>query len=144
MPASSFFHRHNLCKTSCMKKILIGIVAVIAFNSCTQVAGWFGKNSDSTSGANADSSSYAAYARDESITAANAYSDLFLDSNAVESYIQKEKLNDSSATAMRNFYRVRNYQYAWFTSGGPTEQTRGLWSLYEAKETVLQRILQMI
>ncbi|HTM92426.1 MAG TPA: hypothetical protein VL095_08410, partial [Flavisolibacter sp.] len=99
-----------------MKKILIGIVVVITFNSCTQVAGWFGSNSDSTSGMHADSSSYAAYARDMSITEANAYSDLFLDSNAVDSFIQKEKLDDSSATALRNFYRIRNYQYAWFTS----------------------------
>jgi len=116
-----------------MKKMLIGIAALAVLNSCTQVAGWFGKNSDSTSGKHLDSSSYAAYGRDMSITEANAYSDLFLDSNAVESFIQKEKLNDSSATAMRNFYRVRNYQYAWFTSDGPTEQARGLWSLYASE-----------
>ena len=80
-----------------------------------------------------DSSAYAAFTRDESITEANAYSDLFLDSNTVENYIQKEKLSDSSATAMRNFYRVRNYQYAWFSSDGPTEQARGLWSLYSGE-----------
>jgi L,D-transpeptidase YcbB len=116
-----------------MKKMLIGIVALVVFNSCTQVAGWFGKNSDSTGGKHLDSSSYAAFARDESITAANAYSDLFLDSNAIETYIQKEKLADSSAIAIRNFYKVRNYQYAWFTSDGPTEQARGLWSLYASE-----------
>jgi murein L,D-transpeptidase YcbB/YkuD len=116
-----------------MKKILIGVMAAAVLTSCTQVAGWFGTNSDSTSGKHADSSAYAAFARDESITEANAYSDLFLDSNAVESYIQKEKLNDSSANAMRNFYKVRNYQYAWFTSDGPTEQARGLWSLYSSE-----------
>ena len=112
-----------------MKKMFLGIVILGVLSSCTQVAGWFGKNSDSTN-VHSDSSSYAAYLRDESITAANAYSDLFLDSNAVESFIQKEKLKDSSATALRNFYKVRNYQYAWFTSNGPTEQARGLWSLY--------------
>jgi L,D-transpeptidase YcbB len=117
-----------------MKKMMIGIVALVVFNSCTQVAGWFGTNSDSTSGKNVDSSSYAAYARDESITQANAYSDLFLDSNAVESFIQKEKLADSSANAMRNFYKVRNYEFAWFNSGGPTEQSRGLWSLYASEK----------
>jgi murein L,D-transpeptidase YcbB/YkuD len=122
-----------------MKNMLIGIVALVVFNSCTQVAGWFGKNSDSTSGKNADSSSYAAYARDESITQANAYSDLFLDSNAVESFIQKEKLADSSANAIRSFYRVRNYEYAWFNSNGPTEQARGLWGLYaRAKDSALK------
>lgn len=113
---------------------MIGIVALVVFNSCTQVAGWFDKNSDSTSGAHSDSSSYAAYTRDESITQANAYSDLFLDSNAVESFIQKEKLADSSANAMRNFYKLRNYEFAWFNSAGPTEQARGLWSLYASKK----------
>jgi murein L,D-transpeptidase YcbB/YkuD len=117
-----------------MEKIFWGMAILVVFNSCTQVAGWFGSNSDSTSGIHADSGAYAAYARDMSITAANAYSDLFLDSNAVDSFIQKEKLDDSSATALRNFYRVRNYQYAWFTSDGPTEQARGLWSLYASKK----------
>jgi L,D-transpeptidase YcbB len=116
-----------------MKRIIFGIAILGTLSSCTQVAGWFGTNSDSTSSKHTDSSSYAAYARDESITAANAYSDLFLDSNAVESYLQREKLSDSSATAIRNFYRVRNYQYAWFTSSGPTEQARGLWSLYASE-----------
>jgi len=115
-----------------MKKMFLGIVILGVLSSCTQVAGWFGNNTDST-GAHSDSSSYAAYARDESITEANAYSDLFLDSNAVESFIQKQKLDDSSATALRNFYRVRNYQYAWFTTSGPSEQARGLWSLYASE-----------
>ena len=113
-----------------MKKTFLGIVILGVLSSCTQVAGWFGTNSDSTGAKHVDSSSYAAYSRDESITSANAYSDLFLDSNAVESYIKKEKLPDSSATTMRNFYKVRNFQYAWFTSDGPTEQARGLWGLY--------------
>ena len=113
-----------------MKRIIFGIAILGVLSSCTQVAGWFGTNSDSTGAKHVDSTSYAAYARDESITPANAYSDLFLDSNAIENYIQKEKLADSSANAMRNFYKVRNFQYAWFTSDGPTEQARGLWSLY--------------
>lgn len=117
-----------------MKKILIGATAAVVFCSCSQVAGWFGNNSDSTKVTKSDSSSYAAYTRDESINASNAYSDLFLDSNAVENFIQKEKLNDSTATAMRNFYRSRNYEYAWFTSDGPTEQARGLWSLYSSEK----------
>jgi murein L,D-transpeptidase YcbB/YkuD len=116
-----------------MKRIIFGIAILGVLNSCTQVAGWFGTNSDSTGARHVDSSSYAAYARDESITTANAYSDLFLDSNAVEAYIQKEKLGDSSATEMRNFYKVRNFQYAWFTSDGPTEQARGLWGLYASE-----------
>lgn len=117
-----------------MKKILIGAMAAAVFSSCSQVGGWFGNNSDSTKVTNSDSSAYAAYARDESINSSNGYSDLFLDSNAVENFIGKEKLNDSAATAMRNFYRTRNYEYAWFTSDGPTEQARGLWSLYSGEK----------
>jgi L,D-transpeptidase YcbB len=115
-----------------MKQMMIGIVAVIVFSSCTQVAGWFGSNEDSTQ-TNIDSNSYAAFARDESITAENAYSDLFLDSVAINAFIQKEKLNDSTARMLQNFYMVRNYQYAWFASDGPTEQARGLWSLYASE-----------
>lgn len=112
-----------------MKQVITGIVAAMVLTSCTQVAGWFGNKADSTA-THTDSASYAAFARDESITEANAYSDLFLDSNAVESFIEQQKMEDSTANAIRNFYRVRNYQYAWFTSAGPTEQARGLWSLY--------------
>ena len=116
-----------------MKRTIFGIAILGVLSSCTQVAGWFGTNSDSTK-IHADSASYAAYARDKSITTANAYSDLFLDSNAVESFILRRKLDDSSANTMRSFYRVRNFQYAWFSSTGPTEQARGLWSL-QARRT---------
>ncbi|MGN6402749.1 MAG: L,D-transpeptidase family protein [Flavisolibacter sp.] len=112
-----------------MKQMIIAIAAACLLSSCTQVAGWFGSNDDSTNTAS-DSSAYAAWARDESITEANAYSDLFLDSAAIENYVQKEKLSDSAAKALRNFYLVRNYQYAWFTSSGLTEQARGVWNLY--------------
>lgn len=109
--------------------ILAAVTGCLITTSCTQVAGWFGSE-DSTGGKAVDSSSYAAFARDESITEANAYSDLFLDSTAVENYIQKEKLSDSAARALRNFYLIRNYQYAWFTTGGMTEQGKAVWNLY--------------
>jgi L,D-transpeptidase YcbB len=69
--------------------------------------------------------------RDVSINAQNAYTDLFLDNTAVEAYIQKGKLSDSTARGMRNFYNTRNFQYAWFSSTGLTEQGRGFWNLYD-------------
>ena len=69
--------------------------------------------------------------RDVSITSENSYSDLFLDSVALENFIAKQNLNDSVATSLRNFYNVRNYQFAWFNSEGLTEQGRGFWSLYD-------------
>ena len=125
------FHRHSLCKIMGMKNVIIAaVIGCLVTTSCTQVAGWFGSDKDSTSGEAVDSSSYSAFARDESITEANAYSDLFLDSASVEKYIQNEKLSDSAARALRNFYLIRNYQYAWFTTGGMTEQGKAVWNLY--------------
>jgi murein L,D-transpeptidase YcbB/YkuD len=112
-----------------MKQMLV-IIAVAGFlGSCTQIAGFSGKNSNSTQVNNTDTLN-SVLIRDESITEANAYSDLFLDSSAIESYVQKEKLPDSTASMLRNFYAARNYQFAWFATDGLTEQARGLWSLY--------------
>lgn len=56
--------------------------------------------------------------RDKSISTANSYSELFFDSTQLESFIASEKLPDSAAVRLRNFYNQRNYQYAWFFSKG--------------------------
>lgn len=115
-----------------MKKMIVGMAALAFLSSCQQVAGWFGKNSetDSTQTMTSESVNKAKPMRDESITAENSYSDLFLDSAALENYIRKENIPGDKADKMRDFYLVRNNQFAWFTSDGVTEQARGLWSLY--------------
>ena len=69
--------------------------------------------------------------RDYSITKANAYSDLFLDSMRMEKFIAEKKFSDSIIRRMRSFYNTRNFQFAWFTSNGLTEQARGFWNLHE-------------
>lgn len=69
--------------------------------------------------------------RDKSINSSNSYSDLFFDSTAMEKFIQQKKLNDSIANRIRSFYNTRNYQYAWFSSDGLTEQARGFWNLHD-------------
>jgi murein L,D-transpeptidase YcbB/YkuD len=69
--------------------------------------------------------------RDWSITRANAYNDLFLDSLNVEKFIAEKKLNDSLTRRMRSFYNARNYQFAWFSSTGLTEQAREFWNLHQ-------------
>lgn len=69
--------------------------------------------------------------RDYSINAANSYSTLFLDSSAVEQYIKSKKLPDSVARRMRSFYNTRNYQFAWFSGDGLTEQALGFWNLHD-------------
>jgi murein L,D-transpeptidase YcbB/YkuD len=69
--------------------------------------------------------------RDYSITAENAYNDIFLDSLAMENYISRHQLGDKKiGLRIRSFYNARNYQYAWFSSKGLTEQTRFFWNQY--------------
>jgi murein L,D-transpeptidase YcbB/YkuD len=69
--------------------------------------------------------------RDYSITKANSYSDLFLDSSAMESFFRQKKLPDTLTRRIRSFYNTRNYQYAWFTSAGLTEQAFAFWNLHD-------------
>lgn len=73
--------------------------------------------------------------RNYSITSENSYSTLFLDSMAMEKYITDNALNDETARRMRSFYNTRNYQYAWFSGDGLTEQARGFWNLHEYATT---------
>jgi L,D-transpeptidase YcbB len=73
--------------------------------------------------------------RDESINTSNSYSDLFFDSTALENFIKQKKIDDSIAGRMRSFYNARNYQFAWFSSDGLTEQARGFWNLHDYATT---------
>lgn len=69
--------------------------------------------------------------RDLSITKASSYSDLFMDTAAVSGFITQNKIADSIARRLRSFYNSRNYQFAWFSSDGLTEQARGFWNLHD-------------
>jgi murein L,D-transpeptidase YcbB/YkuD len=73
--------------------------------------------------------------RDFSITPANSYNDLFLDSTIMETFIAEKKLNDTITRRMRSFYNARNYQFAWFATDGLTEQARGFWNLHNYATT---------
>jgi L,D-transpeptidase YcbB len=73
--------------------------------------------------------------RDYSINTSNSYSDLFLDSTALESFITEKQVDAEVARRMRSFYNARNYQFAWFASDGLTEQARGFWNLHEYATT---------
>ncbi len=77
--------------------------------------------------------------RDYSVTNENAYNDMFLDSMAMERYITKRELADKKiANRIRSFYNARNYQYAWFSSKGLTEQSRFFWNQYDYAVTHLK------
>ena len=67
--------------------------------------------------------------RDFTINASNAYNDLFFDSLSLVNYISENKIDDDIARRMTSFYNARNYQFAWFFSGGLAEQTRGFWNM---------------
>ncbi|TDH20653.1 hypothetical protein EXU57_21285 [Segetibacter sp. 3557_3] len=68
--------------------------------------------------------------RDTTIDSSIAYNDLFLDTSAVSKYIQRQKLPEADAQALRGFYNMRNFQYAWFAGNGLTEQGNGFWNAY--------------
>ncbi len=68
--------------------------------------------------------------RDKSINKDNSYSDVFLDSLNVEKFIAEKQIPDSISRRIISFYNTRNYQYAWFSSNGLTEQALGFWNLH--------------
>lgn len=68
--------------------------------------------------------------RDYSITRAVAYNNIFVDSTAMENFILQNKLPDSLSRRIRSFYNARNYQFAWFSTLGLTEQALGFWNLH--------------
>jgi murein L,D-transpeptidase YcbB/YkuD len=116
--------RHTFCSLPTMKKTtVLSFVIVILFTACHN------KTSDKSESENKSANEKKISKRDYSITKQNAYNDIFLDSSEVEKFIVKNKLADSTARWMRSFYNTRNYQFAWFSSDGLTEQALGFWSL---------------
>ena len=82
-----------------------------------------------------------ASARDYSITKANAYNDIFVDSIAFEKFITDNNPGDSISDNMRDFYNDRNFEFAWFDSKGLTEQALGFRSLYKYSTDSVNRKL---
>ena len=68
--------------------------------------------------------------RDTTITPATSFSKLFFDSAKLEAFIKEQEAGDSAAGQLRNFYKRRNYQFAWFTEDGLAEHTRSFWNLH--------------
>ena len=68
--------------------------------------------------------------RDFSITNENAYNNLFFDSMVLVKFITDNKLDDSISRRITSFYNARNYQFAWFTNNGLTEQARGFSNMH--------------
>ena len=123
-----------------MKKTLLVLLASVLLISCT--------NSQTEQERETEKAKKNITTRDESITRANSYSDLFLDSSAVTKFISEKKIPDSLADRIRSFYNARNFQFAWFSSDGLTEQARGFWNLhdyvttYDADSSLKDKALQ--
>ncbi|MES2649494.1 MAG: L,D-transpeptidase family protein [Bacteroidota bacterium] len=73
--------------------------------------------------------------RDTSITPAVAYNNFFIDSAAVMAYVTKNNLPAAEANRIQSFYNQRNFQFAWFTNNGPTEEGRNFWNAYTYEKT---------
>ncbi len=73
--------------------------------------------------------------RDRSISAANAYNNLFFDSSVLVKYLADNKVDEDIERRMTSFYNARNYQFAWFTDSGLTEQARGFWNMHNYHTT---------
>jgi murein L,D-transpeptidase YcbB/YkuD len=81
--------------------------------------------------------------RDTSITASNSFSELFLDSAKLETFIVDEHMHNVSAKRLRNFYNSRNYQFAWYTKDGLAEQTRTFLNLHDSFIQLTSDSMQM-
>jgi murein L,D-transpeptidase YcbB/YkuD len=110
------------------------VVFICAIIFCSLFIGC-NNNSNPQEGSNEPKSEKKVSSRDRSISAVNSYSDLFFDSTALENFIKQKKIDDSIARRMLSFYNARNYQFAWFSSDGLTEQARGFWNLHDYATT---------
>ena len=122
--------RHVVCKLNGMKNLFFCAAAFCSLLASCQNNGNSGNSDDDQPEAKKNVSK-----RDYSINASNAYSTLFLDSSAVEKYIVDKKVPDSVARRIRSFYNTRNYQFAWFSGDGLTEQALAFWNLHDYATT---------
>lgn len=104
-------------------------IVVLAAMLATFIAGC--NNSHGPSGTTNETTAAIIASRNTAINKYNAYSDLFLDSSAVEQFITQQNLNDALGNSLRSFYNARNFQFAWFVSDGLTEQALAFRSLYD-------------
>lgn len=75
---------------------------------------------------------------DTSITAQNAFMDVFTDSATVLAFVQRQKLNEQDSIYIISFYKQRNYQLAWYDSSGVAEQAYNFINLYRSYQSSTQ------
>ncbi len=108
-----------------MKKILVmSSLLIVAMLSCKT------KKTESQSSEDDSKKEKKISKRDYSINSNTAYNDLFFDSMLLVKFISQPDMEPKIARRMIGFYNVRNYQFAWFTKNGLTEQARGFWNMH--------------
>jgi len=107
-----------------MKKIILALPFFAILFSCSEMG--TSENEKTTTKEEKNISKI-----DVSITPSNSYSDLFLDSSALKNFITQNKIADSIARRLESFYNARNFEFAWFSRDGLTEQARGFWNLHD-------------
>jgi hypothetical protein len=68
--------------------------------------------------------------RDTTVNIHNAFLDSFMDSSDVTGFLSKANLTGDDSSQISDFYRSRNYEFAWFDSDGLTEHATSFVSLY--------------
>ncbi len=121
----SFGHTFCIFRVMIKKFVYLCILILVLNASCKN------KNRRLWHRATQGSEASAAPARDYSVTKENAYNDIFLDSSALDKFIAANAVGDSISENMRDFYNVRNFEFAWFDSKGLTEPALGFRSLYK-------------
>ena len=69
--------------------------------------------------------------RDTTITAVSSFNNLFFDSTQIPAFLSGQNRYASFADQYMDFYRGRNFQFAWFDSSGLSEQALNLMNLEE-------------
>ena len=88
--------------------------------------------------------------RDTAITRQVAVTDMFFDSLRLEKFILDNRVAGNVAAQLRDFYNVRNYQFAWFNRNKFNQQAMSFWSLQSVyiRETgdssIFNRVLETV
>jgi hypothetical protein len=69
--------------------------------------------------------------RDTTITAVSSFNNLFFDSTQIPAFLSGQNRYAGFADQYMDFYRGRNFQFAWFDSSGLSEQALNLMNLEE-------------
>lgn len=75
--------------------------------------------------------------RDVSITLATSFNNLFLDSAQILQFLQKHPEDSMYKSQYIDFYKHRNYEYAWFDTSGVAEQALNFMNLLSTTITEL-------